>query len=88
MGLAVGRVQIKECARKGGRVCSREAHVSQGRGRAGKDWIGKCLAHVAHQTRLVTRLQFGYIKAEFLCEAEDNRCGHRAVVVFHLVEVG
>lgn len=88
MRLAVLLVQFQKGARQGRGVGGGQPQVGQGRRCAGKDRIAESFAHVGDQTFAVSRAQLRHVETEFGGKREDNRGADRAVVVFHLVEIG
>ncbi len=88
MALAIGAVQVEKGARQCGCVRGREPQVGQRRGGVAEDRVGQRLAHVADKAFVVAGGQFRHVETEFLRQRQHHPCRHRAVVVFHLVEIG
>ena len=88
MRLAIGAVQVQKGAgqRRGVRSC--QPQVRQRRGLWPEHRVRQRLAHVADQAFAVAGAQPGHVKAELLRQRQHHAGRNRAMVVFHLVQIG
>ena len=88
MGLPIRAVQFQKRTGKGRGVRRGQAQIGLRRDHVGKNRIRQRFAHVRHQAFAVASGQLGHVHAEFLRQRQHHGRADRAVVVFHLVQIG